>query len=324
MSDSKNRFLALLRDRGDDPAIVAHRGDSFRAPENTLEAARLARKAGAAAWELDVQLTRDGVPIVLHDESLSRTTDVAGRFRDDPRAKTGFRVADFDFSEVRALDAGSWFVADDGGPRSARFFGTLDKLDQASIALYRSGRVIIPTLTEALQLTREHDWLVNVEIKSFPESPPGLIERVLDAVEQTGTAPRLLISSFDHSDVALANRPGREYALGILTVTPLHRTDDYVTALVGADTVHVSTEVLGAESIAYRREPGARSLRADRVAELKKRHIPILVYTVNSQGPEGLAEHMARIGVDGLFTDDPHALTRDFERNSGAAHRGPR
>ena len=119
LGDSKNRFLALLKARGDDPVIVAHRGDSFHAPENTLEAARLAWEAGADAWELDVQLTRDGVPIVLHDESLLRTTDVATRFKDDPRGQAGFRVSDFDFSEIRALDAGSWFVAADGG-RSLR------------------------------------------------------------------------------------------------------------------------------------------------------------------------------------------------------------
>ena len=103
---------------------MAHRGDSFHAPENTLEAADLAHKAGADAWELDVQLTRDGVPVVLHDASLLRTTDVAARFKNDLRSTYGFRVSDFDWNEVRALDAGSWFVdkdADHDPPRhSAR------------------------------------------------------------------------------------------------------------------------------------------------------------------------------------------------------------
>ena len=324
MDDSNNRFLARLRARGDDPVIVAHRGDSFRAPENTLEAARLAWQGGAPAWELDVQLTRDGVPVVLHDESLLRTTDVAARFPDDPRGLTGFRVSDFDYHEIEALDAGSWFVASAGSPRSARSLGTLDRLEPESVALYRSGRVTIPTLAEALRFTREHDWLVNVEIKSFPDGPPGLVERALDVVEQTGAASRVLISSFDHSDVARANRPGREYALGILTPTPLYRIHEYATEIVGADTVHVSAEVLGSESIAYRREPAARSLRADLVAELKKRDIPILVYTVNSHGPESLAEHMALIGVDGLFTDDPEGRGRDVERNSAISQCGPR
>ena len=94
--------------------VVAHRGDSFHAPENTLEAARLARQAGADAWELDVKLTRDGVPIVIHDNSLHHTTDVGERFAGDLRGQGGYRVSDFDFDEIRSLDAGAWFIADPG------------------------------------------------------------------------------------------------------------------------------------------------------------------------------------------------------------------
>jgi glycerophosphoryl diester phosphodiesterase len=324
MNDSTNQFLTLLKSRKHCPIIVAHRGDCFGAPENTLEAARLAWKAGADAWEFDVQLTRDGVPILLHDESLLRTTDVAGRFHGDPRAKDGFRVSDFDFSEVRSLDAGSWFVAPDGGARSACAFGTLDRLTTESMALYRSGQVRIPTLGEALCLTKELDWLVNVEIKSFPESPSGLVEQVLEVIAQTGTAPRVLVSSFDHADVAAADRPGREHALGILAMTPLYRTADYATRLVGADTIHVSTEVLGSESVAYRREHGALSFRLNLINEVKEQGVPILVYTVNAHGDGSLSYHLAEIGVDGLFTDDPGGLKQYFERKRTAPHGGPR
>ena len=151
---------------------------------------------------------------------------------------------------------------------------------------------------------------MNVEVKSFPGGPPSLLERVLDVIQQTDSASRVLISSFDHPEVARANRAGREYALGILTLTPLYRLHDYTTELVGADTVHVSAEVIGAESIAYRRGPSDRSPRIDLVSELKQRQIPIHVYTVNDQSRGGLAEHLARIGVDGLFTDDPQGLRR--------------
>src|SRR5262249_55636217 len=189
LAQSRNRFLALLRGPRACPMIVAHRGDSFHAPENTLEAARLGWEAGAEAWELDVQSTRDGVPIVLHDESLLRTTDVDTRWPHDPRGRDGFRVSDFDFDEVRALDAGSWFV-DSSGPRSAREFGTRDGLDPPVLGHYRSGRVFIPTLEEALILTRERDWLVNVEIKSFPERPPGLVGRGVGGVARAGPARR--------------------------------------------------------------------------------------------------------------------------------------
>jgi glycerophosphoryl diester phosphodiesterase len=309
----ENRFLALLKANRDRPLIVAHRGDSFRAPENTLEAARLGWQAGAEAWELDVQSTRDGVPIVLHDESLLRTTDVAARFPDDPRGQDGYRVSDFDWEEIDHLDAGSWFVAADGRPRSARDFGSLPSLEPHWIQQYRSGSVTIPTLADALLLTRELDWLVNVEIKSFPERPPGLVERVLDAMAETDTADRVLISSFDHEDVVAANRTGREHALAILTATPLHRIHDYAVDLVGVDTVHVSTAVLGSESIAYRQQASAQGLRHEMIALLKERNIPVLVYTVNHEGGGSLAPHLAEIGVAGLFTDDPMGLKRRFE-----------
>lgn len=305
---TENEFLELLRSPRPHPVIIAHRGDSFHAPENTLEAARLGREAGAEAWELDVQLTRDGVPVVIHDESLLRTTDVAARFAGDPRAVDGFRISDFDLDEVRTLDAGSWFVDDIGGYRSARDFGTLDRIDPLDVAHFRSGSVLIPTLEEALSVTRELDWLVNVEIKSFPDHPPGLVERALEVIAATGTADRVLISSFDHADVIEADREGRRYALGILLATPIHRLPDYANDYVPSDTVHLSIEVLGYESVAYRRAGTAGSLRRDIVASLKDRGIPALAYTANHQGCGRLAGHLAEIGVAGLFTDDPRGL----------------
>jgi glycerophosphoryl diester phosphodiesterase len=310
-----NRFLARLVSRGNLPLVVAHRGDSCRAPENTLEAARLGWQAGAHAWELDVQLTRDGVLIVLHDESLLRTTDVANKFAGDHRGREGFRVSDFDLDEVRSLDAGSWFVNPNGGPRSAKAFGTLDGLEPSAIEHYSSGRVVIPTLAEALIFTREHDWLVNVEIKSFPERPREMVEPVLKQIADTGTASRVLISSFDHRDVAAADFPGREHALGILAETPLYEFDVYADEIVGADTVNVSAELMGSETIAYRRHPTARSLEAALIADLKARGKPLLVYTVNDHGPEGLADHLREIGAAGLFTDDPRGMS-DFFRDS--------
>src|SRR5205085_371482 len=138
-------------------------GDSSHAPENTLEAAALGHRAGADGWEFDVRLTRDGVPILLHDPSLVRTTDVVLAYPGDPRADLGYLAAEFTLEEIRRLDAGSWFVAPDGGPRSATEFGTLRDLDPAARASFGSGRVRVPTLAEALVLTAELDWLVNVE-----------------------------------------------------------------------------------------------------------------------------------------------------------------
>src|SRR5689334_23672697 len=92
---------AWHRPRWPRPWVIAHRGDSSHVPENTLEAAQRAWDVGADAWELDVRLTRDGVPVVIHDATLVRTTTVAQQFPDDPRAQASYRVADFDLEEIK-------------------------------------------------------------------------------------------------------------------------------------------------------------------------------------------------------------------------------
>jgi glycerophosphoryl diester phosphodiesterase len=300
-----NRFLELLRSNPVSPIVIAHRGDSFRAPENTLEAAKLAKDAGAAAWELDVQVTRDSQLVVIHDDSLDRTTNVATRFADDARVVGGSLVGDFTLAEIRSLDAGTWFLSQPGKPRSSSDFGSTAKVPPSMRDHYLSGKVVVPTLEEALSLTRELGWLVNIEIKSFPDQPPGLVPRVLEMIERLDMAESVLISSFDHRDIAGAHQGGRKYGLGILVHTPLYRPEEYAASLVGADTVHLSAESLGSESRRYRIHRDCSGLGRDVVEALKARNIPALVYTVNDHSPGGLAEHLAGIGISGVFTDDP-------------------
>ena len=120
----------------------------------------------------------------------------------------------------------------------------------------------------------------------------------------------MLISSFDHRDVAAANLPGREYALGILAMTPLYQVGRYALELVGADTVNLSTDVVGAETDAYRRDRSPQWLDGELVRGLKRSGVPVLVYTVNDHGPWSLAADLAAIGVAGLFTDDPLGMKR--------------
>jgi glycerophosphoryl diester phosphodiesterase len=78
-------------------SIIAHRGFSSQAPENTLAAFRLAIQSGFTNIELDVQLTRDNIPIVVHDKTVDRTTNGKGE------------VANLSYQDIQALDAGSWF-----------------------------------------------------------------------------------------------------------------------------------------------------------------------------------------------------------------------
>ena len=91
----------------------AHRGDVKHFPENTLPAFAAAVAKGAHMIELDVYLTRDGVPVIIHDSTVDRTTDGTGN------------VTDFTFAEIRKLDAGSWFDPKFAGTRIPTFQETL-------------------------------------------------------------------------------------------------------------------------------------------------------------------------------------------------------
>ncbi len=306
-----NRFREVLGAGLGRPLVVAHRGDSYHAPENTLEAAALGHRAGADAWEFDVQLTRDGVPILLHDPSLLRTTDVSRVFAGDDRADLGYLVAEFTRDEIRRLDAGSWFVHAADAPRSASVFGTLEGLHPAGRQLFGSGRTRIPTLEEALRLTADLDWLANVELKSGHDGDFALLDAVLAVVARLGVARRVLVSSFDHAEVARAAASGLGVATGVLAATPIDRPGEYVRR-VGADFYHASAGALGAGSAGYLRGRSARHLRVADLAECADLGVPVLAYTVNECGPEKLAGHLAEAGVAGLFTDDPRAVVVSF------------
>lgn len=98
------------------PTVFAHRGASTEAPENTLAAVRRAHEQHIKWIENDVQRTKDGALVVIHDATLSRTTDVEQVFPD----RSPWRVADFTLAEIRRLDAGSWFAPASAASASRR------------------------------------------------------------------------------------------------------------------------------------------------------------------------------------------------------------
>jgi glycerophosphoryl diester phosphodiesterase len=141
--------------------IFAHRGNSSEAPENTLPAFRGAQQAGVAGVELDVQLSKDGVPVVIHDERLERTT-----------SGTGW-VGEHSLAELKQMDVGRWF-----GPA------------------YEAER--LPTLAELLELFRGGPMIVNIELKTNRVAYPGLVPAALREIERTGMTEQVLLSSFNH------------------------------------------------------------------------------------------------------------------------------
>lgn len=149
---------------GQKPRLFAHRGASARAPENTLEAFRLAREQGASYIELDVHLSADSELVVIHDSSVSRTTGRRGR------------VENMSLADLRKLDAGFKFTMDHG-----RTFP------------YRGKTLKISTLGEVLDAFP--DMWITVEIKP---THAGVAEALAQVLRSHHAEERVIVASHDH------------------------------------------------------------------------------------------------------------------------------
>lgn len=140
------------------PLIIAHRGASAHAPENTLPAFRLALEHGADGIELDVMLSQDQKLIVIHDVTLERTTNGTGK------------VPDFNADELRQLDAGLWFSEAFQNTRLPLLEEVFEQLGgklliNVELKNYHSPRDPLPDI--ALELTKKHQLLESVIFSSF-------------------------------------------------------------------------------------------------------------------------------------------------------------
>jgi len=166
-------------------SLQAHRGAAGLAPENTLAAFRMAIELGADATEMDLQLTKDGVVVIIHDDTVDRTTDGRGR------------IGDLTLADIKRLDAGAKFGATFRGER-------------------------IPTLRELIDLVKasgNRRFRLNLEIK-FAEGregqPADLEERVLAVLGETGFLDRVITQSFHHASAAKMKRLAPSVPAGLL------------------------------------------------------------------------------------------------------------
>ncbi|WP_234024970.1 glycerophosphodiester phosphodiesterase family protein [Streptomyces sp. MspMP-M5] len=195
-------FVMLPEERGT-PFVIAHRGASRYAPENTLAAVDAAHRRGLVWVENDVQRTKDGRLVVLHDTTLNRTTDAAKVF---PH-RAPWRVGDFTAAEIARLDAGSWF--------GKRFAGER-----------------VPTLADYLhRLDRNRQGLL-LELKA-PEQYPGIEAQTLRELRALGwldrvhIRSRLVIQSFCVRCVKRVHMLMPEVRTGILGRPPMSRLRRY-------------------------------------------------------------------------------------------------
>jgi len=258
------------------PWVIAHRGASGLAPENTLTAFILAVEQGAHGIECDLRLTRDGHVVICHDASVQRTTNGHGF------------VHEHTLAELRLLDAGYTFTTDRGASYPFRGLG-----------------LRVPTFEELLAALPNH-VVINAEIKSAPWDPAdrqrgqAIAERVVALVRRRpDLRARLLVSSFDAAVLDTVRRLDPELAVALCTL-PLAPLPEQLRGTLerGYDAFHpmdVGFDQHGAAVIATAHEAG----------------VPVNVWTVDV--PDRAVELVA-LGVDGIITDYPeatrHALTR--------------
>lgn len=178
------------------PAVIAHRGASYDAPESTQASYVLARELGADYLEMDLQRTRDGALIALHDESLLRTTDVASKFPD----RKDKPVSEFTLAELKTLDAGSWYNA--AYPQRARvkFAGlhilTLDEIiDIAQADPAHKPGLYIETKAPLLFPGIEHDLKAKLQARGWVTADNGV-----------AAGHRLILQTFEKNSLQLLNK----------------------------------------------------------------------------------------------------------------------
>lgn len=179
--------------------IWAHRGASAKAPENTMEAFRLAHEMGADGIELDTHLTRDGELVVAHDETIDRCSDGSGRISDMTLAQ----LREYDFS--------------------------------CGIPGFRG--ISIPTLREVLEWLKDTDLLLNIDIKSGWVMYAGIEAKLVALVHAMGLHDRVIYSSFNPFSLILVKKHDPQARIGLITIGALGDPHVFCSYL-RADAIH--------------------------------------------------------------------------------------
>ncbi|MGC0377999.1 glycerophosphodiester phosphodiesterase [Streptomyces sp. SAI-229] len=250
------------------PLVIAHRGASAYAPENTLEAVDKAAALGVDWVENDVQRTRDGELVVLHDDSLRRTTDVEEVFPD----RAPWKVRDFTAAEIARLDAGSWFGSAYAGAR-------------------------VPTLEQFVHRVERHRQKLLLEIKN-PQLYPGIERQIVKVLGNEGwldrrhVRNRLVVQSFSADSVRTVHDLRPAVKTGFLGTPPVSDLPAYAAF---TDQINPSYGSLSAGYVA-----AVHALKGARGKPLE-----VCAWTVNDAVA---ARRVAGFGVDGIITNTPDVV----------------
>ncbi|MEN8653421.1 glycerophosphodiester phosphodiesterase family protein [Streptomyces sp. 21So2-11] len=252
----------------DAPAVIAHRGASAYAPENTLAAVDAADRLGIDWVENDVQRTRDGELVVVHDDSLARTTDVEQLFP----GRAPWKIKDFTAAEIAKLDAGSWFGHAYAGAR-------------------------VPTLKQYLnRVDRNHQKLL-LEIK-VPALYPGIERDTLRVLRQEGWLDRrhvkhsLVIQGFGADSVKEVHRQRPDLTTGFLGTPAVADLPEYAAFTDQINPTHTSLTADYVTAVHKLKGVHGRKLRVN-------------TWTVNDAAG---AVRVRDFGVDGIITNTPDVV----------------
>lgn len=272
---------------------IAHRGASAYAPEHTLAAYRLALGMKADFVEPDLQLTRDGVLICLHDASLERTTNVAKVFPERFRTVKGkqhWMVSDFTLPEIKQLDAGSWFAAKYAGEK-------------------------VPTLQEMIDVVKGKTGIIPETKSPEAHEKSGLsMEKLLmdvlqkNGLDRPGADPKtpVVIQSFSRASL-LKMRKEMKCELPLLLLFPPEEKDTLTSEYLKK--LKADVDGIGPNKAIVQEDP----------AVVKRAHeagLTVTIFTCRAKKPEPFADvksemkHYLELGVDAIFTDNPDLFPR--------------
>jgi glycerophosphoryl diester phosphodiesterase len=317
-----------------DPIVIAHRGASGYLPEHTLAAKAMAHAMGADYLEQDVVMTRDGIPVVLHDIYLENTTDVERRFPDRARQDGRYYAADFDLAEIRQLRVHERSRRDDeSGIEIAVYPGRFP----LGTGLFR-----VPTLAEEIDLiagldrSRGRGTGLYIELKApnwHRAEGHDMARAVLDVLREKGYAQRsdqVFLQCFDDSTL---KRLREEFETPLPLIQLIGEngwredTDaDFDAMLTDRGLAGIARYADGIgpwlEQIYQGVDASGRPQMGDLVQRAHHHGLVVHPYTFRrDELPEGIRsfDHLLELfvqeaGVDGLFTDFPDLVRRYLER----------
>jgi len=258
------------------PLLIAHRGYRACYPENTLCA--FDQSLGRSQLiELDVQLCRDGVAVVFHDQNLTRTTNAALVARE--LGLTSLNLCDWRLAQLRLLDIGTWFLNTD--PFATLQRGLADRPHLLSLMPQH-----ILTLRQLLAWAGTSRMPLNIEIKDMRHTRMNslIVPEVIREIREAGATNEVAISSFNHGYLRSCRRLAPEIATAALQA--------------GAHPLNLITYLRELSVCAY--HPEDTLVDASLVTTLRSAGLQVNVFTVNNPSRQ---QQLFRFGVTGIFTD---------------------